>query len=212
VSNDLQTRCRMNWAWKRNIYIFDDIVPAETQEAIQTWLFSETFPWHFMSDVTGGGAKDARPAMKHFFISQGRRLSEQKLDFPSLILANALERLYQSTQEKSEYTLVNCRAFLQFPLNNLSGAEYDAHHIDFMQEHLSILYYVADADGDTVLFKNMYSEISSTPPEPSDLVEKQRVSPKQGRVVVFDGYHWHTATQPRKHMRCVINSNVVASR
>jgi hypothetical protein len=38
---------------------------------------------------------------------------------------------------------------------------------------------------------------------------KKKVTPKQGRVVIFDGYHWHTGTQPQKGMRCVINSNVL---
>jgi hypothetical protein len=34
------------------------------------------------------------------------------------------------------------------------------------------------------------------------------VTPKQGRVVIFDAYHWHAETQPGTGMRCVINSNV----
>jgi hypothetical protein len=210
IDYDIVMEFDMEWAWKKKIFVFDDIVPAKTQEQIQQWILSETFPWHFMPDVTGGGARDARPAMKHFFISQGKKLSTQQLDFPSLILTNALEQLYSYTKERADYELVNCRSFLQFPLNNLAGAEYDAHHIDISQEHLSILYYVIDADGDTVLFENFYSEEESLPPEPLALIEKQRVSPKRGRVVVFDGYHWHTATQPRTGLRCVINSNVIA--
>ena len=41
-----------------------------------------------------------------------------------------------------------------------------------------------------------------------DIKEIKRITPKQGRVVVFDGAHWHTAEQPRKNKRCIINFNV----
>ena len=47
------------------------------------------------------------------------------------------------------------------------------------------------------------------PPALRALKEKQRVKPKQGRVVIFDGAFWHTATQPSKGIRCVINTDVV---
>lgn len=89
------------------------------------------------------------------------------------------------------------------------GPKLDAHHIDYYKRHLSILYYVLDADGDTVIFENMYHPNDKKVPEPDELKVKKQVTPKQGRVVIFDGYHWHTATQPEKHMRCVINSNVL---
>ena len=41
-----------------------------------------------------------------------------------------------------------------------------------------------------------------------DVKELQRITPKQGRVVVFDGMYWHTAEQPTKDVRCIINVNV----
>ena len=34
---------------------------------------------------------------------------------------------------------------------------------------------------------------------------KKKVSPKQGRVVLFDGIHWHTAQQPNHNVRCIVN-------
>ena len=46
-------------------------------------------------------------------------------------------------------------------------------------------------------------------PDFENLKEKQRVMPKQGRVVCFDGYYWHTSQQPSKGVRCIINYNVV---
>ena len=33
--------------------------------------------------------------------------------------------------------------------------------------------------------------------------------PKQGRVVCFDGFFWHTSQQPTIGPRCIINYNVI---
>ena len=40
-----------------------------------------------------------------------------------------------------------------------------------------------------------------------DVKELKRITPKQGRVVIFDGMYWHTE-QPKKDVRCIINFNI----
>ena len=37
---------------------------------------------------------------------------------------------------------------------------------------------------------------------------KQKVTPKQGRMVLFDGSLYHTAEQPLNNVRCVVNYNL----
>jgi len=37
----------------------------------------------------------------------------------------------------------------------------------------------------------------------------QRVKPKRGRAVIFDGKYYHTAEQPTQNMRCIINFNII---
>ena len=41
-----------------------------------------------------------------------------------------------------------------------------------------------------------------------DLKEKKRVTPKAGRVVIFNGKQWHTSNQPEHNVRAVINYNL----
>ena len=81
-------------------------------------------------------------------------------------------------------------------------------HVDWESNHMTALYYVNDADGDTVIYKNKYSKKDPIPFF-DDLQESKRVTPKQGRVVLFDGSHWHTSCQPKEKIRCIINYNVV---
>ena len=73
-------------------------------------------------------------------------------------------------------------------------------YIDEGDEHIVVLYYVVDSDGDTVIYNERTESLTYT--------EKQRVTPKQGRVVIFEGGQYHTAEQPTKGTRCIVNYNL----
>jgi hypothetical protein len=201
--------------WKKEVWVFDDIVSIEEQQQIRKMMLGSgmngsDFPWHFIPDVTGGGSRDKRPGFGQTFIRDGVIKShEAYIKMLEPLWTNCMKKMKQKTNKAGKYSIVKSRTFLQLPLNGLSGGEYDAHHVDLLEEHFALLYYVCDADGDTVIFENMYSKNDPKPPEPHELKEKMRVTPKQGRVVIFDGYYWHTATQPATTVRCIINTDVV---
>jgi hypothetical protein len=195
--------------WENKVLVVDDILPKKQQEDLKRILLGPQFPWHFTPDVTGEGSKDSRPAFQNKLIDDGKvKVGGEPLMLLHQLINNSLSKLYEVSNVKANYELFRIRTFLQMPLVNLGGKR-DAHHIDYIKKHLSILYYVFDADGDTVIFENMYHPNDTKVPEPSELKVKKKVTPKQGRVVIFDGYHWHTGTQPKNGMRCVINSNVL---
>lgn len=205
--------------WKNKVFVFDDVVPLEQQEAIKARCLG-LIPWYFVNDVTSSEKQEqqnARPGFSHSLVMNGKQVtSDKNAEFLNELLRGVFKKLYEVSNEKGKYALIQSRAFLQLPLATLCGAEYDNHHIDTFQRHLAVLYYVCDADGETVIFENMYKpdqepseiDLANKRPKLKELKEKQRVMPKQGRVVIFDGYHWHTATQPKKGLRCVINTNI----
>jgi hypothetical protein len=206
--------------WAKKVFVFDDVISVKQQTEIKhRWL--NVVPWFYKKDVTDQTVKQPpRPAMAHPLYANEKALtSKENFELLNEILQGAFSRLYNETGEKGNYSLLQSRSFLQFPLANLSGHEYDSHHIDTFRPHLSVLYYVCDADGETVIFENMLEPkhgdmlsdeyVKEHKPKLSDLKEKIRVTPKQGRVVIFDGFHWHTATQPKNGIRCVINTNIV---
>ena len=90
--------------------------------------------------------------------------------------------------------VVQGRSFLQFPLN-LKDKTPDTPHIDLDQgiEHIVALYYVCDSDGDTII----YNEREDQGLESKSYTIKEKVTPKQGRMVIFDGTLYHTAEQPK---------------
>jgi hypothetical protein len=76
-------------------------------------------------------------------------------------------------------------------------------HVDDWLDHLVLLYYVEDSDGDTILYSNKYSH------EDDEMIIEHKISPKAGRAVLFDGRTYHSFYYPNMHdTRSVININI----
>lgn len=69
-------------------------------------------------------------------------------------------------------------------------------HVDYSFSHLVLLYYVNTTDGDTVLY-NKNNEII------------ERISPRRGRCVLFDGSINHASSTSTLSPRIVINNNIL---
>ena len=79
-------------------------------------------------------------------------------------------------------------------------------HIDCDREHTTSIFYITDSDAPTIIYneKRFCGEI----PKDIALTEKQRVMPKENRLVVFPGNHVHTGMCPREYpVRILINTN-----
>ena len=188
------------------IIVIDDFISLEYQEKIKQDLLGleNIFPWHYSEDVTAAGDFDSqhRPAMSHQYvqIDDDNDTSEIISVYHHLftpLLSKACQYL-----KIPETEVIQGRSFLQWPLVNIDTSVVDLPHIDLDEgdEHIVVLYYVVDSDGDTII----YNERTESP----SYTEKQRVSPKQGRVVIFEGGQYHTAEQPTKGTRCIVNYNL----
>ena len=189
------------------IIVIDDFISLEYQEKIKQELLGldNDFPWFYTEDITGAGDYDSqhRSALGHNYVSiddDNDDTSEIQSVYHHLftpMLSKACQYL-----KMPEAEILQGRSFLQFPLANVDTSVADTPHIDLDEgfEHIVVLYYVIDSDGDTII----YNERT----ESSSYTEKQRVSPKQGRVVIFDGGQYHTAQQPKNGVRCVVNYNL----
>ena len=188
---------------KGEILVIDDFIDKDYQEKIKVNLMGDTnFPWYYIDDVTAAYEDDnqGRPCLSHVYIQYNDDGSSEIVsDFHELfvpLLNKACEVL-----EVSKANIVQGRSFLQFPLN-LDSCEDDTPHIDLNEgeRHIVVLYYVVTSDGDTVIYNQRI--------ESSNYTVKQKVTPKQGRVVIFDGGLYHTAQQALKKIRCIVNYNL----
>ena len=183
-----------------DIYTFDNIIDSKSQRKIQQIIFNE-IRWQFIPDVTKPDNKQQRPGFNYRFITNAENVYEWHTDMCTIIDAAC---------DKINFKRKDClqgRSFLQLPLN-LKNRSLDAPHVDADVDHMVVLYYVNDSDGDTVIYENLFEGYDKVPLL-KDLKEKKRVTPKAGRVVLFNGKHWHTSYQPEHNVRCVVNYNVV---
>ena len=192
------------------ITVIDDFIDIDYQEKIKRELIGgfdsnknyhdSDFPWFYIEDVTAAGDSDSqhRPGLGHQYVefddvSPGIVVSEHhELMVPML-------RKVGFTVGIRDVKVLQGRSFLQFPVKE--RGEIDLPHIDICNKiHIVGLYYVMDSDGDTVIYNERKESETYT--------IKERVSPKQGRMVIFDGGLFHAAEQPLNSTRCIINYNI----
>jgi len=193
---------------KGEILVIDDFIDLAYQEDIKDVLLGKElwgevrFPWFHLDDVTAAfeEGNQGRPGLSHVYIEYDDDGSSNILsDFHDLFIP--LLELACGTLDIPSARIIQGRSFMQFPLN-LQSIEDDTPHIDLDEgvRHIVVLYYVVTSDGDTII----YNERT----ESDVYTEKQRVTPKQGRVVIFDGGLYHTAQQCEKIPRCIVNYNL----
>ena len=196
----------------KKVYVFDDIIDVDSQKDINNLLINDyeldgkyPFPWYYIDDITlreGHPRSQRRPGFAHEYVKYygedeitGKQVSRfHRIFIP--MLQNACRKL-----GIMDVNVLQGRSFLQVPLN-LKNRDVDTPHIDIYDRDnfFVVLYYVCDSDGDTIIYNERK--------ESKKYTIKQRVTPKQGRVVIFDGRLFHTAEQPINNTRCIVNYNL----
>ena len=182
------------------IYVFDDIITKDYQNRIKSILVGETryndedFPWYYIDDITSAGdyENQKRGAFGHDYVNYEEGIES---DFHYLfidLIKNSCSKL-----NIKEVDVLQGRSFLQLP-TNIKKEDVDTPHTDMSVQHFVMLYYVCDSDGDTIIYnEKVISE--------KGLTVQKKVTPKQGRVVLFNGAYYHTAQQPNHNLRCIVN-------
>ena len=98
---------------------------------------------------------------------------------------------------------------MQLP-SNIKREDVDTPHTDIPVDHFVMLYYVCDSDGDTIIYNEKCNNLDDYDDNINVVKNKifsiqKKVTPKQGRVVLFNGKLYHTAEQPNNNIRCVVN-------
>ena len=191
--------------YRNKIWVFDDIIDKSHQDEIESTLLNNNFSWYFIREIsTPPVGPVPRPAFQHQFVRKGGEVNSDWNEMAMRIVNSSCKKI------GLQYDKVHQgRSFFQLPLNNVDKDILDPVHIDDENiPHMVVLYYVKDSDGDTIIYNNHYEKDKEKPLE-NNLEIKKTVTPKKGRVVIFDGWFWHTAQQPSNDIRCVINYNVI---
>ena len=185
-----------------NILVFDNVIDIDYQNTIKEILLGDRqykgydFPWYLTHDVTKPAKSDSqkRPAFFHGYVDYPSELSSSFHDLFTELIQNSCGKL-----RLENVRVIQGRSFCQLPINS-EVVSVDTPHIDTKDDHFVMLYYVCDSDGDTIIYNETV--------ESENYTIQQRITPKQGRVVLFDGAYYHTAEQPLNNIRCVVNYNL----
>lgn len=203
-----------------DIFVFDDFIPKWYQDEIERILFDDA-QWMLKYDITYSREifnklmsirpeLKPRPGFHHALVTGGQPVSPIHL-FLKPMIYSACEKINVKLEE-----VTLGRSFLQLPLSNIDYNIKDPLHVDSYFEHMVFLYYVVSSDGQTLL-TDCKCEFSDSV---ENLVDKRfedcniirRITPKKGRLVLFDGRHYHAAEQSKDSIRCIINYNLRVSK
>ena len=196
-----------------NIYVFDDIIEKPYQELIKETLIGgdgsptvdnidEDFPWYYTSDVTDNsheGPFQGRFGFGHEYVTTEEGVISNFHNLFLGLIKNSCKKL-----KIKKVDVLQGRSFLSTP-TNIPREDVDTPHYDMDSPHFVMLYYVNDSDGDTLIYNEKTKFSSCLPDEGMKFTLKKQISPKQGRVVLFNGAHWHTAQQSNHNLRCIVN-------
>lgn len=169
--------------------VFDELFPDSLVSDIEKTLTAYNFDWHFTKETSGTAgyfsndplSKDC-PQMIHMFYHTDWTSPYVEVITP---LLDVIQK-QTSTDIKSIYRI---KANLTIP-DGTSSNHYNTPHQDHKnKDFLSMVYYVQDADGDTILFDK--HEITD---KKLDVVAK--VTPSRGRCLLFPSTQYHSSSNP----------------
>jgi hypothetical protein len=184
--------------------IIDNIIPLSYQNHINSLINNGTeFPWFFGTSInhnpnnttyTDKNTTDA-PGMGHVVVHPETGQPNSFL-YPHVL--PILFFLEEKTGVKvKEIKRIRVRKTVPVPGHTLE--KYTPAHVDLAQseDYKSLVYYVDDSDGDTVLFDTEYdSEKGDTVLFNNDRKQIVRVAPKKGRGFLFKGKIFHSGNCP----------------
>ena len=199
---------------KESIYVIDNCVSKKYQDKIESVIF-DNLKWNFRENITSNNGLNNDELA--YGLSTGIRVDtvngNQQIsgdtDINSMCVFNFCHPLFIeafSSVGIDVDTLYRMRMFIQVPTN--SKRVINEPHVDHSFDHMVGLYYAINSDGDTILYNEFFGD-DGLPEVPSieDMTIHSRVTPKKGRIVLFNGLRYHSSSQPKTGTRCVINTN-----
>lgn len=198
----------------KDILIIDDCIPKDTQDKIEKMLSGAYFPWYLNESAIWGGPVGDGASIEEPQISlQKIKNAYDRPQFTHSILTvegqwSSAYPVIMSLLSVPPFTFSNIlriKANLTYPSPAEPKGLFGIPHTDIidMQDYVTGIYYVNDNDGDTYIFNETYEKKTY-----KNLTVKEKVSPKKGRMVLFNGNNIHSGNFPTQDKpRIVINLN-----
>jgi hypothetical protein len=192
------------------IQVIDNAISLEQQNVIEKLCSSVEFPWYFQENTTYH-----KDDIKKYNLSE--EFFKDSIDGPFLahlvqengivnsVFFDTFLPLYFAIPGYKDTNLVRLKVNLTYPLVKSTQNTHSDPHVDLSDDvdFRTAIYYINDSDGDTFIFNEKW-------PHSGAVTLNQRITPKKGRLVVFDGKYLHAGNNPSKGVRLLANINVTS--
>jgi|TARA_B110000908_G_scaffold157435_1_gene197564 hypothetical protein len=196
--------------------VLDNFTPKSLQDRIEHLLmFSEQVTWQYRSQ-TGGVSDTQDPdntSIRETFQHSHDMYAYDTGGAKSPLIETVMSNMYFIEQAYGPIEMLH-RVKANLLIKDVEAVNtYHPPHVDsLMDNSLSMVYYVNDSDGDTILFDKQVDHTSPNRHQHLGLTEIGRVSPKKGRAVIFNSNRFHASSMPiDNERRVVINTVFLAS-
>lgn len=194
------------------VNVVENVISKGEQDLLEKTFLSCDFPW-FLNYETGVGKDQAGDnnyydsdcvfdsfQFTHCFVRDGVINSGS---------FGILTNLYNNLAIKENihtFNMDRVKANLTMPQIAFKKGMYKPPHTDVLKSNcITAIYYVNDADGDTLFFDKQEKMQTSR-----DFTISKRITPKKGSLIYFPANLVHSSEYPiSSHMRCVINFNFI---
>jgi hypothetical protein len=192
----------MEKAKSSDIFVIDNFITLGYQLGIRNVILTTDFQWTYEPATAHPDSDDifvdSNTQETHQFVNklfnEYENISHPQLAFFLPLILTAQDHIKTPTK------ITRVKANLLLQDKSISKELHHTAHVDTKVSHWALIYYVHDSDGDTIIFDQEFGK------EFDQLTIKQRVTPKQGRAVIFNGKYFHTSSSPRDHkIRNVLN-------
>jgi hypothetical protein len=191
-----------------DVLVIDDAISLNEQVKLEQLCFSREFPWGYYESANYGKIEN-----------NIKEVNENAIDtfsFNHYLYDNIFSNYYPPF--KVLLSPINCKKLIRFKLNittydpRYKENNYGIPHCDMsdmpgsdkIKGYKTAIYYVNDSTGDTFIFNEKFGS------DTSNLTVKKRISPKRGRMVIFDGEYLHAGNCPiNETPRVVANINML---
>ena len=188
----------------KDVIIIDQAVPTVIQDLLENLALGDKLNWFRLKQATyGEGTRMIFPLTPDAVDVQQFAHTIYELDKPVSQMFHTILPVITAIP----YTI---KQMIRIKMNLCVYAKMDnpdAHgmpHVDFTEIKeplISAIYYVNDSTGDTLIFNQRFGQNAP-------LTVKTRVTPKKGRLLVFDGALLHAGNTPKTNApRLNINFN-----
>jgi hypothetical protein len=185
-----------------DIFVIDNFIIPAYQQGIKSVILTTDFQWTYEPRTAHPDSDDifvdSNTQETHQFVNKlfnnRENINQPQLGFILPLIYTAQDYI------KIPTNITRVKANLLLQEKTISKELHHTAHVDCKVPHWALIYYVNNSDGDTIIFDQEFGK------EFNQLTIKQRITPKQGRAVIFNGKYFHASSSPRDYkIRNVLN-------